>query len=116
MRLRPVRSKNLDREQPRRGRLTLCPKGAVKFQRTHACIAQRVNIVTSSTGELECMSDDRDYQAEIEALQKRVEDFWHKCYAKLDVFYVHSTEALRRTIIRDSDEGPGSDPRTPSPK
>jgi hypothetical protein len=62
------------------------------------------------------MSEDRDHQAEIEALQKRVENFWHKCYARLHVLHVHATGALRRTLLGDSDDSPGNNPRTRSPK
>ena len=59
------------------------------------------------------MSEDRDYQTEIEALQKRVEDFWHKCYAKLHVLHVNATETFRRARLNDNDDSPGNEPRTP---
>lgn len=62
------------------------------------------------------MSDDRKYQAEIEALQKRVEGFWQRCYSKLHVLHVRATESLYRGSLSDIDDSPGNNPRTPSPK
>jgi hypothetical protein len=62
------------------------------------------------------MSKERDRQAEIEALRKRVDDFWNKCYAKLHAAHVQNAGTLRRIFLNDNEDDPGKSSHTPSPK